>query len=240
MLGKLTSALRELGPAATAAYAGDRLLRRLSPSCGLYFYELMVQPVGLSAVLPAARTRQLAHRELRPGDADLQLLPVPEAVKQFRFAQGATCLGVYRKNAFIGYVWFCTGTYDEDEIRCTYDMTRVPASAWDFDLYLLPEHRMGTGFLAIWHSAFEHLRARAIERSYSRVNRFNLASRRAHARLGSTRVGRVLVLKLGAVQLLFSDAAPFVAVTWKAAQTVRLVVPDDRPEGGPRPCGAAP
>ena len=231
VIKRLRGVVDEFGWGAGSVYLVDLALRRLSPRCGAVLYELMGQPVG-GALLPPVKTAVLHSALIRPGDPDLAHVPVPDAVKAARFAQGAECLGVYRKGQLIGYVWFAQGTYDEDEVRCTYDLARVPDSAWDFDLYLLPEHRMGTGFPAIWHCAFEHLARRDVQTSYSRVSRFNLASRRAHARLGSVRVGRLLGLKLGALQIVAADLPPWVGLTWRDGQSVRLRLRDMAHGGG--------
>jgi len=34
-----------------------------------------------------------------------------------RLAQNAICLGAFAKGAMIGYMWFCSRSYDEDEVR---------------------------------------------------------------------------------------------------------------------------
>lgn len=225
MLRKLSGIFRDFGPAAGAAYLLDRLLRAVSPRLALYVHEVMVQPIGGVRLLPERMTRNLRFESIGPQHPDLQRLPVPDAVKTARFAQGARCLAIYRKETFIGYVWFAFGRYDEDEVRCTYDLSAVERAAWDFDLYLFPEHRMGTGFLSIWHAAFEHLAQAGVEQSFSRVSRFNLASRRAHARLGSRRVGRLLVVKLGRLEIAVTSTHPFVGLTRSGRLSLTLREP---------------
>jgi hypothetical protein len=225
MFRRLVAPFREFGLAAGAIYLLDRSLRALSPRLGLYVYELMVQPVSAGPLLAPRLLQNLEFVEIGPRDTDLARIPVREEIKVSRFEQGAHCLGVYRKGVLIGYCWFCFGAYEEDEVRCTYDLSRAEPAAWDFDLYVFPESRMGLGFSAVWHGAFEYLRGQGVEHSYSRVTQFNLASRRAHARLGSTRVGRAVFLKIWRIEMALASVAPYVGMTWTAQQRLILRMP---------------
>lgn len=164
----------------------------------------MVQPIPKTPILPPTRSRNLRARELRPGDPDLRQVVAPRAVQEARFAQNSICLATYRNDRLVGYIWLCFDSYDEDEAWCTY-IVRPPGKAvFDFDLVVLPDFRMGLGFAAVWHCTAEYLRGRKVEFSYSRVTRFNLISRRSHARLGSIRIGRMMVLKLWSLEIVAS------------------------------------
>jgi hypothetical protein len=225
VLRRLISPLREFGFGAGSIYVLDRLFRMLSDELGVYLYDLMVQPVKQEPLLPPRLSRNIEFVEIGPGHADLLRMPTREDIKVSRFAQGARCLGAYRNGILFGYVWFCFGAYHEDEVRCIFDLSKAEPAAWDFDLYLFPEHRMGLGFSAIWHGAFEYLRSRGIERSFSRVSQFNIASRRAHARLGSDRVGCALFVKLWRVEIAFASLAPFIGISWAPQMKLRLTLP---------------
>lgn len=230
-MSKLAGAFRDFGIAAGLLYLADHALRRLSPRLGLQVYELMAQPIGAAPLLPAARTRALSFAEIRRGDPAVELMPAREDIKAQRFDQGAKCLGVYRKGALIGYIWFRFGSYDEDEVRCTYVLAAPEQSVFDFDLVVLPEHRMGTAFASIWHAANEYLRERGVVASYSRMTRFNLASRNAHARLGSVRVGRAVFLQAWGLEAMLSSVHPYVALS--RTRRVRLLLPPARPVAAP-------
>jgi hypothetical protein len=218
---------REFGLFAGSLYAIDRVLRRLSPHLGLFVYELMVQPITGKPLLPANFARNLRFGEIARGDPEIELMPAREDIKESRFEQGARCLGVYRKDKLIGYIWFCFDRYDEDEVRCTYELAVPGESVFDFDLYVLPEHRMGIGFMAIWHGANEYLRNRGVHYTFSRLTRFNVASRRSHAHLGWRCVGRALFLKAWRVELMLSTIAPFVSLTWTLRQRARMRLAPD-------------
>lgn len=226
---RLAAPFKEFGFAAGWLYLVDRAMRALAPRLlGLAVYEIVAQPVPLGATLPEHRARKV-HFRLLPRDApELGLMPPPGAVLQQRFERGAVCLGVYRDDAFIGYLWFAFGGYDEDEARCRYELTDREHSAFDFDVYVMPEHRLGFAFAALWHAGNEFLRSRGIRWTYSRIARFNNASRRAHAQLGAVRIGRVLFLRVAALQLMLSTLRPFVSLAWGAGcPTLRLKY-DDR------------
>jgi hypothetical protein len=227
MLERLISPLKEFGWLAGLAYLVDRALNSISTRFRLHVCEIMVQPVTDKPLLTPALAKQLELRELKRGDPEVALMPVGPEIKEFRFAQNAICLGVFKREVFIGYVWFCFGRYDEDLVRCTFELSPPAQSVFDFDLFLFPEHRMGLGFAGTWHSANAYLRSRGIEYSFSRVNRFNLPSRRAHKHLGSKPVGRALFLQLGTVELMAGTIYPFVHLSLVPANRVCLRIGPD-------------
>ncbi|MEO8247888.1 MAG: GNAT family N-acetyltransferase [Burkholderiales bacterium] len=203
-------------------YVANRVLRRISARCGLYVYELMVQPISSKPMLPANLAKNLTFEELESGHPDIARMPAREDIKALRFEQGARCLGVYRKGQMIGFIWFCFNVYLEDEVRCTYQLSEPERSVFDFDLYVFPEHRMGIGFMAIWHGANSWLRERGVEYTFSRLTRFNLASRKSHAHLKWKRVGVALFLQLWRTEVMLATVSPFVAATSSRDKRVLL------------------
>jgi len=224
---KISGPFKEFGFIFGALYALDQILRKLSPQFGLFVYEMMVQPISGKPMLTASLTKNLAFIEIGRDHADIGLMPALADIKQSRFDQGAMCLGVYRKAKLIGYIWFCFCRYEEDEVRCTYELTDPIRSVFDFDLYVFPEHRMGIAFTAIWHGANAYLYARGIRFTFSRVTRFNSASRRSHARLGWKCVASVIFLKLHRIELMLANIFPYIALTWSSSQRTRLRLAPD-------------
>ncbi|MDP3085877.1 MAG: GNAT family N-acetyltransferase [Rubrivivax sp.] len=240
MLRRVLGPFKEFGLVAGVLYLIDRMLRSVSPRLGLFVYELMVQPIASKPMLPANLTKNLRFAEIGRGDPELALMPAREDIKAARFDQGARCLGTYRKDKLIGYIWFSFGHHEEDEVRCDYELTAREQSVFDFDLYVLPEHRMGIAFMAIWHGANEYLHQRGIRYTFSRLTRFNLASRRSHAHLGWRRVGQAVFLQAWAVELMLADIHPYVALTWSPTQRTRLrLAPDALLATAPAPGQAA-
>ncbi|HZF80791.1 MAG TPA: GNAT family N-acetyltransferase [Rubrivivax sp.] len=213
---------KEFGLAAGALYVVDRVLRSVSPRCGLYVYELVVQPLDGKPLLPARMTKNLRFGEIKRGDAELALMLAHDHIKAQRYDNGARCLGVWRRDKLLGYIWLSSGRYAEDEVRCDYELAAPGESVLDFDLYVLPEHRMGIGFMAVWHGASQYLNELGVRYTFSRMTRFNTASRRAHQRMGCRCAARALFLQLGQLELMAATTAPFVAATWSGRVNLLL------------------
>lgn len=224
MLRRIVSPFKEFGPLAGLLYAIDRLLSALSPGLRLFAYDLMVQPIAGAPLLERRSGSSLLVRQIQAGDAELAQMPVPPAVIQARQEQDATCLGVFKQGTMIGYMWFCERRYREDEVRCDYLLEPAAQSVFDYDFYILPQHRMGRGFAALWDGANQHLGARGMRFTFSRVSRFNTASRRAHQHLGAVRVGRVAFLRLWSAQLMAATVHPYahLSITERARVQVTL------------------
>jgi hypothetical protein len=204
-----------------------RTLQALSPHLDLRVYELMVQPIPDAPLLPERFSKGLEIREIRRGAPEVALMPARPDIKESRYDQGAICLGAYRNETLIGYLWLRFGGYEEDEVRCTYLLSPSECSVFDFDLYIFPEHRMGLGFVGIWNGVNKYLRERGIKFTFSRLTRFNLPSRRAHAHLGWKRVANAVFLLAWNVEVMFATVAPFVHVAAGQNSRVRLALTPD-------------
>jgi hypothetical protein len=190
-------------------------------------YELTVQPIPTQSLVTMQRTSSIQIRELERDAPELETMPAPRSVREARFDQGARCLGAFRKDRLIGYLWVCFAAYEEDEVRCTYVLAPSDRAVFDFDLYILPEHRMGRGFVGIWNAVNEYLRERRIQFTFSRITRFNLASRRAHAHLGYKKVAGAIFFRLWNVQLMIATISPFVHLSRRNTNRVRLNLTPD-------------
>jgi hypothetical protein len=222
MWQRILGPFREFGIGWGALYAADRVLRGLSSRCGLYVYEFIAQPIGSKPLLPASLGKNVRFGEIGRDHPDLALMPARPEIKTSRFEQGAICIGTYRHDKLLGYVWFCFNAYNEDEVRCTYALAEAEHCVFDFDLYVFPESRMGLGFAAVWHAANDYLKSRNIRYTFSRMTRFNLASRRSHARLGGEKVGSAIFLQAWRVELMLATLRPYVYLSWRSGQGPRL------------------
>lgn len=220
MWQRLAGPFKQFGLRDGALYVAHRALQRISPRCGVFVYELMAQPVTEGGLLPAKWSKNVTSSEIPRGHPDIERMPAREDIKHLRFEQGAICLGVYLREKLVGYIWYCFESYDEDEVRCRYELTEPNRTVFDFDLYVMPEYRMGIGFIAVLHCANEFLRNRGIEYSFSRLTRFNIASRRSHSHIQWTCVARAYCLQIGPLELLVSTLYPFFALTWSRTQRV--------------------
>jgi len=214
---RIARAFASLGARGACLYALDRAARWLRLPLRVRSYLIVAQPVPDTPFLPARRGPDLRLRELGAGDPALVQMPLDDATLAFRFDQGARCYGLFRDDRLAAYAWLCFDGYDEDEVRCRFRPAPDGASAWDFDVYVVPEFRLGPAFLKLWDSVNEQLRALGVRTSYSRISAFNLASLRSHRRLSAEVVGRADFLCLGPVQLLLSDLPP----RWHLALSAR-------------------
>jgi hypothetical protein len=219
---RLQAPFREFGPVSGLLYVLARLLPAISRHLRLFVYDLMVQPTAKTPLL-AERPGGSFHTALvKPDSPVLEKMPVPPTVILARFAQGAVCLGVWRGESFAGYLWLAPDRYDEDEVRCHYNLSPAGKSAFDFDVYILPEYRLGFAFVVLWDGANAWLRQNGIDYSFSRISRFNISSRRAHSRLGSRRLGTALFFGIGPLQLMVATVPPFCGVSWSTSGGVTL------------------
>lgn len=222
MLKRITSPMTEFGWFAGLLYVVDRLLQRISPSLRLYSYELLVQPIPEAPLLPGKLAAIYEFRQISKGDPEIALMPARPEIKESRFKQNAVCLGAFKKAKLVGYLWLSFGTYEEDEVRCTFVLPNDGQSVFDFDLYVMPEHRMGLAFAGVWDGASQYLRTRGVKVSYSRMTRVNVASRRAHQRLGTRRIGQMFVLKLWTVECTVATVAPYLHLSLTKHNRARL------------------
>lgn len=222
LLSRLAGPFREFGAFSGLLYAASRVLPMLSPRLNLYVYDLMVQPVTAKALVPPRFSQAFSVVPIGPESAELGLMPVPRSVIEGRFAQGSICLGAWRGAQLTGYMWLCPSRYDEDEVRCRYDLLPAGQSMFDFDVYIFPEHRLGFAFVALWNGANRWLQDQGVKFSFSRISRFNVGSLRAHARLGSQRLGSALFLQLGRAQMMVATVRPYLSLSVQPNRRVSL------------------
>ena len=225
MLRKIRHTSRELGWGDTLYYMLYRLLGFCGRGVGLARYALVAQPVPDKPWLPGRRGAAIVVREVAPGDPALDAMPLSPAVLAYRWGQGAVCLGAFQEERMIGCLWFCLEAYEEDEVRCCFVPQPAAATAWDFDVYLQPEHRLGFGFLRLWDAGNAYLRDRGIAWSCSRISVFNRASVLAHRRMGARELGTVTFLKLGCFQVMAASLAPYLHLSYSKRPRLRLPTP---------------
>lgn len=221
-MGRFSAPFREFGAGLGTLYLFDRILRMLSSEWRVCPYVFVVQPVPEKPFLPPMMSKHGHAERLTPSSPWLSKGPVPLAVFLERLNRGDRGVAALRKDQLLGYAWWSTKAYFEEEVRCNFELEDRSCSAFDFDVYVAPEHRMGLGFLSIWDALSEELRRSGVERTYSRISRFNLASVRAHSRYGAEEVGRVLFVRAGVLTLAVSNQFPFVRAALGGTHHLRL------------------
>lgn len=227
IITKWKTAVAELGFINTLLYGLDRLLSPLGDRSGLYKYYLVAQPVPDAPQLPAHRGKNIEVRQIQQHDAVLEHMPRPKAVIESHFRQGAICLGAFKDDELQGYAWIKLGTYEEDEVRCHFVPMPEGVSAWDFDVYLYPKHRIGFAFARLWDEVNAWLRGHNSEWTMSRISAFNKGSLASHQALGACHRGSATFMVIGSWQLMLATVSPFIhfSVTAKSAPTIRVHPP---------------
>lgn len=225
MLASIRQAIANWGVFATALYALDRVLSRVSRGkARVFFYRLEVQPVPAQRLLPAHRGRQFTIRQLSADDPAHAENPRPRHVLAARYAQGSVCLGAFLDNRLVGQLWLQFESYLEDEVRCRFRMVPADRIAWDYDVYVDPALRASFLFAKLWDAAFDLLRGRGIEWTGSRISAFNTGSLASHSRLGARQVGRAIYFVAGNAQFMVAAQPPFLHGSWSDAGSPSLAV----------------
>jgi hypothetical protein len=183
----------------SAVYRWNRLLSKL-PGVGLRRYVFVEQPIGH---LPKA-SPQFPSLLFEQDDPQLAELWQLEAVRNYRFAQGARCLVVMNKSRLAGGLWLIDQRYVEDEVRATYVFSSD--HSWDFGLYIHPDFRATRAFAALWGAAALYLATQGKRGSLSRIADYLAPSLRAHARMGAKYLGHATFLSLGKTQYCWPSA----------------------------------
>lgn len=194
------------------------------PRLRIVKYYFTVQPVTPP---PEDRWRRTGSFALSWVDAGSPLLAEaerPADVIRSRFAQGARCLAAANDSGLAGFLWYVPGPYLEDEVRARFLPAPAGQSAWDFDVMVLPQYRMGRLFSYLWAAAGAELAAAGIRHTISRISAFNAASLASHRRLGATIVGSAVFVCIGRVQFMASTLAPRWNVSWRDDQRPTVVI----------------
>lgn len=185
-------------------YLLAKAMRRLSGGrARIVRYHFYAQPVPQE---PRNHTRpsvQSRVRQITAADPIIATFPRSKSVIEQRFQSGATCFVAEHDGRFAGYLWLARESYEEDEVRCTYTFTPPELCAWDFDVYVVPEYRIGRTFARLWDAANEYLAHQGVQWSLSRITPLNLGSIAAHQRLGLRKLGSATFLCVGSKQISF-------------------------------------
>lgn len=207
----LAGSLRELGPLDFASYAFARGCAQL-PGLSWHRYRIVAIPVTAMPAMP--RGFRWTSMELSNIKDFADILEVPQQAIRHRQAQGMTCLGAWRDERLVGASWITAAPFEEDEVRVRF--VPPPGCAWDTGLYVRPEDRGGRAFQALWAATAAWLRGHGLDWTMSRITDHNLASWRAHRRMGAREVGRFAALTSGRVQ-------------WSIGNGLRRTRPHDPP-----------
>lgn len=221
--------IRALGKLGFAFYYLDRLLRKLAFGnghlMGMWFY---MQPVAGEARARPAPNEHTTIGVVRPGEIPDAAFGRPEGVVAQRFRDGSVCIASRHDDELQGFMWLSFGPLRERLVRCDFEPAVPAATSWDYDFFVAPKYRMGRTFARLWDCANEYLRSRDIRWTGSWIGFTNLASARAHERLGAHRVGWAVFVTIGRVQLTVASMRPWLHVSLGDSSRCRLRIPPAR------------
>lgn len=226
---RVRETLRQQGKLDGSIYLVARVLATLSRGkIQLFRYHLVAQPVASVEAAPIPHTPRSDVDFCKRGDPILACVPRPASVIRHRFELGHACLCARSKGCFAGYLWLARDHYDEDEVRCRYVLEAPHLSAWDYDLYIAPEYRMGRTFSRLWLAANRHLAATGVQWCFSRISAFAPGSMKAHRRLGAVRLFSANFIKIGPIQVTIAGRYPYLHLSFRDASkpTWRLRLPE--------------
>jgi hypothetical protein len=228
MFRRLRSAIAELGPLNAVLYGLNRVFERARFAPRVFHYKLVVQPVLTSRLCPEGLGRDMLVRSIDHDEVWIDRMPITESAKRARLRQDTTCLGAFRNDEMIGYLWVCRGGYEEDEVRCRFEPLPAEAAVWDFDLYVFPQHRLGPAFARLWDETYSRLRAGGVLWTFSRISALNPRSLAVHRRLEARILGSAIFLKSRRFQLMLATVPPYVHVSVRSSMrpVIRLVALD--------------
>lgn len=220
MAKRIADSIAQLGWLNAGLYGIGRLLARLSGGrWNMHKYHFVAQAIQPGS-LCGGRGKHIEVRQCRCQQDLPPFYPRPPEVLRQRYAQGAHSLAAMRDGQLIGFLWLLPGSYQEDEVRAHYAL-HGPA-AWDFDVWVRPEDRLGPAFARLWDEANGWLRARALRWSCSRISAFNSGSLHAHARIGTISLGSAIFLRCGRWQWMAATLAPYFHLSRHSASFPRF------------------
>lgn len=223
MIARLSTLAAELGWPNTLLYA---LARALAPlGVRLHRYYFVAQRVTVSSTGRGWGQRIAVRRVTAMADIPWGF-PRPRDVLAQRLRQGGQCLAAWRDGALAGFLWYQFAAYQEDEVRVRYHLAST-RSAWDYDVFVQPQLRLGPTFARLWQEAHRRLHAHGVRWTCSRISAFNPDSLRAHGRLGAVRLGSATFLVLGRYQCMLASVAPYLHLSRGPASFPHLIFDTD-------------
>jgi hypothetical protein len=225
-LQRIRNTFSELGSFDGSLYFLDYALRKISGNHAyLIRYYLVAQPVRTEAACRASLKNPVTP--LAPGDPLVPLFPRPPEVIAKRLRNNSLCFLARSGDEFAGFLWLAFNAYDEDEVRCRYELADPTTCVWDYDVHVEPKYRISRTFARLWDAANAHLTENGIRWSMSRISAFNPASLAAHGRLGIHKLYSASFLCLGPLQISVIGAAPWVHISFSdnSRPTVQLTPP---------------
>jgi hypothetical protein len=240
MLRKTLDRLRKrrqgIGSVMLLMYGFVWLVRKLSAGAvHIHYRYILLQQVPAEPLLKrrfdgAIQVRRLEGTELlsefdRDRDGAFTRPAVDRDWIKRRVEQGDICIAAVRSSRTIGVLWLSFSTFDETEVRAIFVVNAKAGMAWDSNLFIVEDSRAGPVFLLLWEGANQLLREKGYRWSATQTAAFNGASLQAHKRLGAYRIGRIVYVSAGPMQVTFSSLRPHFHLAGPSGNEPVFVIP---------------
>ncbi len=206
--------IRQMGFPGWLSYSAGRLLQRISGGrLKFAVVDFYLQPMGESFRKLPAPTSSIRVEPIGREQMDPEQFERRADVLDTRVAEESVCIAAMRNDELMGFMWLHFGVFHDRDLELLLKAGARQDLAWDFDMFIKPKYRLGPTFARLWSEAQTQLLHRGCTGTLSWVRLENGASRRAHARLGATLMGRAALLSLGRYQLTVSTIRPWLAVS---------------------------
>jgi hypothetical protein len=157
---KISSTIRQIGWIEGGIYFLSRGFSLLTFGFGrLIRYHFVAQPIPSEGGEQMRSSQKSFVGFVDANDPLVAAFPRPPPVIKKRFKDGSICLAAKAGEKFAGFLWLAKLQYEEDEVRCLYQLLQPEESVFDFDVYVEPEFRYGRTFARLWGAANAHLAA---------------------------------------------------------------------------------
>jgi hypothetical protein len=197
-----------------ALYLVAVALSRFCPVLSIGKYYVVAQPVTTQRLLPERRGKSIVVERLDVDHPRIAHLPRPRDEIARRFSGGAQCFLATKDNELIGHLWVTRSAYREPVHRAEFLPQPGDATAWDFDMWISENERIGLAFSRLWDECNAYLHQQGVRWTFSRVSAFNAASLKAHVRLGMRVVHSLFYVGVGPAELMIASVAPFATVSF--------------------------
>lgn len=221
----ISESLKTYGPVDGLLYLINRLSARLLRGVfRVTRYQFLAMPTNATIPSPRRLGKDILTRYLTPREIESLGPPRPAEVLRSRLEQGSWCLGAFKNEQLLGFIWLQYSDYLEDEVRCRYVLPASGDCAWDYDLYIDPNFRNSAAFLKLWKDALAVLDESGKKWSLSRVSVFAPHSLRAHLRMGAIQIGSACFVSIFGLQIMAAGLPPYFHVSWRPNQVPKLIL----------------
>jgi hypothetical protein len=142
-----------------------------------------------------------------------------------RVERGDICIAVTSDSKTEGVLWLSFEPFDETAVKALFVVNPKAGVAWASDIFIVDDARGGWIFAELWDGADAVLRERAFRWTASGTSAFNGPSLQSHERLGAYRIGRILYVLFGSMQVTFSSLRPHFHVAGPSGKGPVFVIP---------------